>query len=151
MSSASINFYVLSQSKLSQLHLSMPVLSLSSLSSTLSSLYNFLTTFLSNLKPIVVLYVWRTPSTYWYQVVKHSLSWLLLYYYVLVTSGWPAYFWCPAGVTLNSRLDSTQPFAIVALCISLMLGGSWGVPCTPAQCTPQVIVPLGQYTQQWLL
>jgi len=59
-------FYVLSQSKLSQLHLSMPVLSLSSLSSTLSSLYNFLTLFLSNLKPIVVLYVWRTPSTYWY-------------------------------------------------------------------------------------
>jgi len=54
-------FYVLSQSKLSQLHLSVPVLSLSSLSSTLSSLYNFLTLFLSNLKPTVVLYVWRTP------------------------------------------------------------------------------------------
>jgi len=24
-----------------------------------------------------------------------------------MTSGWPADYWCPAGVTLDSRLDST--------------------------------------------
>ena len=66
VSSASINLYVSSQLKLSQLHWSMPVLSLSPLSSTLSSLYNFLTKFLSNVKLIVVLYMWRISSMYWF-------------------------------------------------------------------------------------
>jgi hypothetical protein len=66
MAYASINFYVSSRLQLSQLHLSVPVLLLSPLSSILSSLYNFLTKFLSNLKLIVVLYMWRISSMYWF-------------------------------------------------------------------------------------
>jgi len=66
MAYASINFYVSSRLQLSQLHLSVPVLLLSPLSSILSSLYNFLTKFLSNLKLIVVLYMWRISSMHWF-------------------------------------------------------------------------------------
>ncbi len=38
---------------------------------------------------------------------KCNLSEASLYCYVLVTFGWQAVTWCPAGVILNSRLDST--------------------------------------------
>jgi hypothetical protein len=74
--------------------------------SSLLSLFSCLSFSLSLNSPTPT-YVTVYPLTCQYWVVKCNLSEALLYCYVLLTSGWQAVTWCPAGVIFNSRLDST--------------------------------------------
>ncbi len=62
--------------------------------------------FSPNLNSLTPTYVTMYPPTCQYWVFKCNLSEALLYCYVLVTSGWQAVTWCPAGVIFNSRLVS---------------------------------------------
>jgi hypothetical protein len=87
------------QSLSSQLHLSVPVL-------FLSSLFIFSLSFSLNLNSPTPTYVAMYRPTWQYCVVKCNLSGALLYCYVLVTSGCQTVTWCPAGVIFNSRLVS---------------------------------------------
>jgi len=73
--------------------------------SSLLSLFSCLS-FSPNLNSPTPTYVTMYPPTCQYWVVKCNLSEALLYCYVLVTSGWQAVTWCPAGVIFNSRLVS---------------------------------------------
>ena len=73
--------------------------------SSLLSLFSFLS-FSPNLNSPTPTYVTVYPLTCQYWVVKCNLSEALLYCYVLLTSGWHAVTWCPAGVIFNSCLAS---------------------------------------------
>ena len=95
MSCTSVDIYIFVNLYTSKLHLSVPV----------PSLFSCLS-FSPNLNSPTPTYVTMYPPTCQYWVVKCNLSEALLYCYVLVTSGWQAVTWCPAGVIFNSRLVS---------------------------------------------
>jgi len=73
--------------------------------SSLLSLFSCLS-FSPNLNSPTPTYVTMYLPICQYWVAKCNLSEALLYCYVLVTFGWQAVTWCPAGVIFNSRLVS---------------------------------------------